>query len=516
MPYNLTFLNLLLAIICILINSKSTTGNKIQNAVVLFADDGGFEIGAYREKICQTPNLDALAKKSLIFNNAYTSASSCSPSRASLLTGQPSHQNGMYGLHQGVHHFNSFSNIISLPKILQQNGIRTGIIGKKHVGPDDVFKFDYEQTENQHPINQVGRNITFIKLLVREFLQQNNGKQPFFLYVAFHDPHRCGHVTPQYGSYCERWGSGEEGMGMIPDWHPIYYQWDQLELPYYIPDTEPARRDLAARYTTISRLDQGIGLVLEELKNAGHDDDTLIMYTSDNGPPVPGGRTNLYDSGIAEPMFISAPVQKRRNQVTYELTSLLDVAPTLLDWFNVSQPEQNILETNDVNIGKTYTGKSLLNLLDEEPPEDPQEAIFASQTHHEVTMYYPMRAIRTRRYKLIHNLNYKSPFPIDQDLYVSPTFEDILNRTRDKDTLPWYRNLKSYYNRPEWELYDVKHDPEELRNLIGKPDLNDTFEELKTRLHTWQQQTNDPWRCAPHFVLMDTPGITAECLPLYN
>lgn len=58
-----------------------------------------------------------------------------------------------------------------------------------------------------------------------------------------------------------------------------------------------------------------------------------------------------------------------------------------------------------------------------EPPEDPQEAIFASQTHHEVTMYYPMRAIRTRRYKLIHNLNYKSPFPIDQDLYVSPTFE---------------------------------------------------------------------------------------------
>lgn len=75
--------------------------------------------------------------------------------------------------------------------------------------------------------------------------------------VSFHDPHRCGHVTPQYGSFCERWGSGETGMGTIPDWHPIYYQWDEIDIPYYVPDTEPARRDLAAQYTTISRLDQG-------------------------------------------------------------------------------------------------------------------------------------------------------------------------------------------------------------------------------------------------------------------
>lgn len=75
--------------------------------------------------------------------------------------------------------------------------------------------------------------------------------------VAFHDPHRCGHVTPQYGSFCERWGSGEQDMGLIPDWHPIYYQWDEIDLPFNVPDTEPARRDLAAQYTTISRLDQG-------------------------------------------------------------------------------------------------------------------------------------------------------------------------------------------------------------------------------------------------------------------
>lgn len=82
---------------------------------------------AYRNKICQAPNLDALAKRSLIFNNAYTSVSSCSPSRAALLSGLPSHQNGMYGLHQGEHHFNSFDSVKSLPSILRKNGIKTGM-----------------------------------------------------------------------------------------------------------------------------------------------------------------------------------------------------------------------------------------------------------------------------------------------------------------------------------------------------------------------------------------------------
>jgi len=130
-------------------------------------------------------------------------------------------------------------------------------------------------------------------------------------------------------------------MGTIPDWNPIYYQWEQVKVPYYVQNTEAARRDIAAQYTTISRLDKGIsniflnklnlhaqihtfpvyimskyilmykvkivkrnitflgvGLVLEELKNAGFKDNTLVIYTSDNGIPFPNGRTNLYDPGL--------------------------------------------------------------------------------------------------------------------------------------------------------------------------------------------------------------------------
>ncbi|XP_058130265.1 N-sulphoglucosamine sulphohydrolase [Anopheles ziemanni] len=480
-----------------------------KNVLFLLADDGGFEMGAYRNRIVQTPFLDALAKESLIFNNAYTSVSSCSPSRASILTGMPEHQNGQYGLHNGVHNFNSFPNVKSISSILGKAGVRTGLIGKKHVGPMEAYRFDYERTEEQYPINQVGRNITQIKLFVREFLQQSKqttANESFFLMVSFHDPHRCGHITPQFGSFCERWGSGEEGMGLIPDWHPIYYVWDEIDLPFNVPDTQPARYDLAAQYTTISRLDQGVGLVLKELHDAGLDEETLVVYTSDNGPPFPAARTNLYDPGMAEPMFIRSPeTGARRNEVTYSMTSHLDLVPTILEWFNLSYPLPNSL-----------TGRSLLPLLFKEPSGQSDDAVFASQSFHEITMTYPMRAIRTKRYKLIHNINYQLPFPIDQDFYMSPTFQDILNRTLAKQPIPWYKTLRSYYQRPEWELYDLKMDPTESRNLFGKSSTKETFGQLRDRLQRWLEATNDPFRCAPDGVLQDTGEYrdNPTCLPL--
>ncbi|XP_012271670.1 N-sulphoglucosamine sulphohydrolase [Orussus abietinus] len=486
-----------------------------KNALLLLADDGGFEMRSYLNKVCQSPNLDRLAKEGLLFNNAYTSVSSCSPSRSAILTGTPSHQNGMYGLHQGIHHFNSFQETRSLPKILKEHNIRTGIIGKKHVGPGDAYPFDFSYTEENESILQVGRNITRIKHLVREFLS-TNGTQPFFLYVAFHDPHRCGHTHPEYGNFCEKFGNGDVGMGTIPDWNPIYYQWEQVKVPYHVQDTEAARRDIAAQYTTISRLDQGVGLVLKELEDAGFKDNTLVMYTSDNGIPFPSGRTNLYDPGIAEPLMISSPYHKqRRNEVTYSMTSLVDIVPTLLDWFNVSYSKLSV-DDNEVSF-PPLTGKSLLPLLIQEPIED-DTAVFLSQTHHEVTMYYPMRAIRTKHYKLIHNINYKMPFPIDQDFYLSPTFQDLLNRTQSNQPLRWYKNLKSYYQRPEWELYDLKYDPEELSNIAQKTSSKDIFASLRKRLFKWQEETRDPWLCAPGGVLEEQGEYknNAQCMPLYN
>ncbi|XP_040979837.1 N-sulphoglucosamine sulphohydrolase isoform X3 [Aquila chrysaetos chrysaetos] len=294
-----------------------------RNVLLLLADDGGFESGTYNNSAIRTPNLDALARRSVVFQNAFTSVSSCSPSRASILTGLPQHQNGMYGLHQDVHHFNSFDSVQSLPRLLSQARVRTGIIGKKHVGPEAVYPFDFAYTEENSSVLQVGRNITRIKALVRQFLQSQD-ERPFFLYVAFHDPHRCGHSQPQYGAFCEKFGNGDSGMGWIPDWKPQLYHPEQVQVPYFVPDTPAARADLAAQYTTIGRMDQGIGLVLEELRRAGFHNSTLVIYTSDNGIPFPSGRTNLYRSGTAEPLLISSPEHTERwGQVSQAFATLL-------------------------------------------------------------------------------------------------------------------------------------------------------------------------------------------------
>ncbi|XP_072271059.1 N-sulphoglucosamine sulphohydrolase isoform X6 [Pyxicephalus adspersus] len=314
-----------LLVYCWLLYSVLVSSGLGRNVLLIIGDDAGFETGIYNNSAIQTPHINELAKRSLIFKNAFTSVSSCSPSRGAILTGLPQHQNGIYGLHQDVHHFNSFNDVRSLPLLLNQAGIRTGIIGKKHVGPESVYPFDFAYTEENGSVLQVGRNITRIKLLVRKFLQSMD-QRPFFLYVAFHDPHRCGHSHPQYGAFCEKFGNGEPGMGRIPDWKPQYYTPDQVQVPYFIPDTPSARADIAAQYTTVGRMDQGLGLILSELRSFGHDNDTLVIFSSDNGIPFPNGRTNLYWSGRAEPLLISSPhYPERWGQFSESFASLLEI-----------------------------------------------------------------------------------------------------------------------------------------------------------------------------------------------
>lgn len=488
---------------------------KMKNVLLIVADDAGFETQVYNNSVCRTPFLNKLAKRSVVFTKAFTSVSSCSPSRSVILTGLPQHQNGMYGLHQDVHHFNSFDKVQSLSHILSQNGIRTGIIGKKHVGPESVYPFDFAETEENNSILQVGRNITHIKQLVRQFFNANSSR-PFFLYVAFHDPHRCGHTHPEFGEFCEKFGNGESGMGDIPDWKPILYKPSEVIVPYFVPDTPKARADIAAQYTTISRLDQGIGLVISELKNAGYLDNTLILYTSDNGIPFPSGRTNLYDPGMAEPMLLSSPMHSSHwGSSSDAMVSSADIVPTILDWFDISYPSYYIFK----KLGNVrLSGQSLLPLLRSNSHVKDYKAVYASHNLHEITMYYPMRVLRTEVYKLIHNLNFKMPFPIDQDFYLSPTFQDILNRTRTGMPTHWYKTLREYYYRDQWELYSINKDGEEKNNLAKDAKYRAVFKKLQSRLLKWQNITCDPWICAPSGVLEDSGSykLNPQCLQLYN
>ena len=118
-------------------------GHASSNILFMLVDDGGFESPVWGNQAIRTPNIAALANRSTIFERAYTAVSSCSPSRSAILTGLPTHQNGMYGLNQAPGNFHSHRDVTSLPNLLNTAGFKTGIIGKHHVGPIPSYHFTY-------------------------------------------------------------------------------------------------------------------------------------------------------------------------------------------------------------------------------------------------------------------------------------------------------------------------------------------------------------------------------------
>ena len=362
-----------------------------------------------------------------------------------------------------------------MPLILNRTGgdFWYGILGKKHVGPDYVYPFPFSYTEEHYDLDQVGRNITRMKEIVTEFFSLAKAKaKPFFLYIGIHDPHRGGSQAEmeKYGQFMERWGDGSPGMGVIPDWTPTDYSPDEVKVPYFLPNTSATRGDLAALYRTISRYDQGIGIFMKLLKDNGFDNNTLVILTSDNGIPFPNAKTTLYDPGMGEPLFISNPFAKQRwNTTTNAMASHTDLVPTILDWFGLPIPSYTLYNKKVV-----LQGESLLPVTEKEPSTGYDKA-FSSHNLHEATMYYPMRVLRNKQFKLIHNLNYKMPYPIAADIYYSPSFRDIINRTMAGSPLHWFKTLDSYYYRYQWELFDLEKDPEELHNLSQDPAYQPTL-----------------------------------------
>ena len=487
---------------------------QLNNVLVMLVDDGGFEATIYGNDKVKTPNLDAFVKRSVVFKNGFTSVSSCSPSRSALLTGLPQHQNGMYGLYGGRHHFSSFDGVRSLPLILNKTDqIFTGIIGKKHVGPESVYPFPFSYTEQDgYNLNQVGRNITLMKELVNKFLSQVDSK-PFFLYIGIHDVHRCSHSDTQiYGDFCEHFGDGSSPeAGVIPDWHPIDYNPDDVQVPFFLQDTPKTREDLAAQYRIVSRMDEGVGLFLQALKDYGFENNTLVIYTSDNGIPFPNAKTNLYDPGMGEPMIVSNPYAPQRwGEVSEAMVGLTDIVPTVLEWFDMKYPGYTLNGKSVV-----LTGESLLPILEKEP-ETGWDTVFSSHDVHEATMYYPMRVLRNKNYKVIKNLNYKMPYPIAADIYESPTFLDLLNRTMSGGETHWFKTLKEYYYRDLWELYDIENDPQELKNLANNPSYQNILSSLQGQLNLWRVVTNDLWICSPEGIDTASYAENGACGTLDN
>jgi N-sulfoglucosamine sulfohydrolase len=274
-----------------------------------------------------------------------------------------------------------------------------------------------------------------------------------------------------------RTGKGFANDRPYPGVDEVKYDPSEIHVPHYLPDQPEVREELAEYYQAVSRMDQGLGHLLKILKETGHWDDTLILFVSDNGMPFPGAKTTLYEPGMHLPLVVRCPDQQKQGVATNAMVTWADLVPTVLDYAGAEPPSYPL------------HGRSFLSVLDESDPAGWDE-IYASHTFHEITMYYPMRVIRTARHKLIFNIAHPLPFPFASDLFASKTWQGTLQRG---DKMYGSRSTDAYIFRPRMELYDLERDPKELTNLAESSEHAEIFDELQKKLADWQRKTKDPW-----------------------
>ena len=446
----------------------SASQNNRPNVVLIVSDDHGLEtLGCYGNPVIKTPNLDALAAEGVRFTNAFCTSASCSASRSVILSGMYNHANGQYGHQHSYHHFISFENIKSLPVLLTEAGYRTGRIGKYHVAPEDVYKFDVALPGNSRSPVQMAQNC-------RDFVGASDGK-PFFLYFCMSDPHRGGGVADELPGKPDRFGN--KAKGGYPGVKEVKYEPKDVIVPPFLPDTPECRAELAQYYQSVSRVDQGVGKLLDVLKQTGKYENTVIIYISDNGVAFPGAKTTLYEPGMNLPCIVRKPRQRKKGFACDALINFADLAPTIADF------------AHTLSGNNSFQGRSFKSVLEQEHPKGWDET-YASHTFHEITMYYPMRVVRQRKFKLIWNIAHGLDYPFASDLWAASTWQATIKGGRK-----YYgkRTVEAYLHRPKFELYDLENDPHEVKNLAEDPKHEKVLAELKTKLKAFQKRTKDPW-----------------------
>jgi N-sulfoglucosamine sulfohydrolase len=228
--------------------NQAAPAKAAKNIVVIIGDDLGLTLGCYGDKNARTPNIDAFAATGTRFDNAFCTTSSCSPSRSVILSGLHNHANGQYGLAHAEHHFQSHAWVNGLPLLLKDAGYRTCLIGKFHVLPEANYHF--EKTADVK--TQGARNSVRMAENAEAFIKESDSR-PFFLYYSSTDPHRAKEGYANEATY--------------PGVTPVKIDPDQIEVPPFLPNQPEVRQDLAEYYMSVARLDQGVGRLMQALKN---------------------------------------------------------------------------------------------------------------------------------------------------------------------------------------------------------------------------------------------------------
>lgn len=430
------------------------------NFILIIADDMAWnDSGAYGHEKIRTPHIDRLAREGLRFERAFVTASSCSPSRASLITGRYPHNTGAEQLHWPLP-----AAQLTFVEFLRKAGYWTAAVGKWHLGDAIKDRFDLVREADpagyQLPADQAGSaepgtvpggpgsGATQWVPTLRE----RPADKPFLLWLASLDPHR----------------DYEDNIIARP------HTAEEAQVPPYLPDVPEVRRDLARYYDEIARLDTCVGAVLSELDRQGAGTNTLVLFLSDNGRPFPRDKTTLYDGGIRTPWIVRWPVRIRPGGICSGLVSTVDIAPTFLELAGAARPDK-------------LEGYSLVPLLSQ-PDLTVRDHIFAERHWHDYEAY--ARAVRSERFKYIRNYYPDLPNTPPADAVRSPTFR-VMQRLRATGRLSNAQMNCFLRPRPPEELYDLENDPFELNNLVEDRAHRWVLNGLRRELTNWQLATRD-------------------------
>jgi arylsulfatase A-like enzyme len=404
------------------------------NILLVIADDQCWrDNGCYGNPDVKTPNIDQLAREGMRFTRCFTATAMCAPTRQQLYTGLFPIRNGAYPNHSQV-----YPGTRGIVHYLRDAGYRVGLVGKTHFGPPESFPFE------RVPEDGMG-----------EFLSRDP-EQPYCLVYASHNPHG-------------RWTEGPQDA----------YDPAALTIPPYLVDNAETRKALAAYYAEVTALDTEVGACMQHVDAAGQRDDTMFIYTSEQGFAFPFGKWTCYDLGLRTAFVVRWPRRVKAGSTADAMVQYVDVLPTLIEAAGGTAPEG-------------LDGRSFLPVLDGKT-DTHNDAVFGVHTTRGINFgseCYPIRSIRTESHKYILNLNYEVPFV--NTLIV--TDKDLFWRSWERDaerSVAAAELVRRYQERPAEELYDVIEDPYEQNNLAGDPANRALMDALRQRLEAWMRQQGD-------------------------
>lgn len=462
-----------LRLLPLLVLLPAVQGGEVSRPNILFflADNWSWpHAGALGDPTARTPVFDRIAREGVLFQHAFCPVPSCSPTRSCILTGRAAHQ-----LEEAANLWSAFpSKHRVFTALLREAGYEVGYSGK---GWSPGQYLEHGWTEN--PVGRQYKDFA-------EFMAKRDPAKPFFFW--------SGNIDTSLG----QWRSGPEAGADLDA--------KSLRVPPELPDDPVTRANLLAYYEGVGRVDADAGRCLAELEKRGLADDTLVVYTSDNGWQLPRGLANCYDTGTRVPLAIRWGKRLQAGRRVEEFVTLTDFAPTFLEVAKIKPPPE-------------MTARSFLDVLLGQPSAAARDAVFVERERHanvrRGNLSYPIRGIRTRDFLYLWNLrperwpagDPKAWFAVGDygDVDGSRTKHFILDRAAQPEMRRYFE--WSFAKRPAEELYDLRKDPAQLANVAAAGEYAAAKKELRARVERWMRETADPrvdpandvWDSYPYF-----------------